>query len=1273
MKPTSHTASQADGKTSLKVCGEVHIKLCRGSIQFQLQALVVEDLGCDLLVGMPFMKDNAIVLDIPGDYIVIAGKHKIPYSPITGNHHSKVHVYRSESYLLRAQHKQVLLPGDYIELPTPAGMFSDSVIAIEPRCDNPHLDWPLPSITSSVDGKIRLVNASDEPVSLLKHQHIAQVRYTCDPVDIAGSELIHQSKPTSTPSPKEQIAKISIDPDKQLRCSEINEFEALHERYANVFDSKIGKYNDSLGKVRAYINIGSVEPPPQKARIPTYNRENLEMLQDKMDELEENGVLVKPEDIDVKVEHVSPSFLVKKPSGGHRLVTAFNNIGNYAKPTPSKITTPDEILQFLAQWTYVIKSDMTSQFFQLPMSFESIKYLGTATPFKGIRVYTRAAMGMPGSTEHLDQLMYRILGDLIREGVVMKIADDLYVGGDDIQSLLYNWERILQQFELTNLRLSPTKTVICPITTTVLGWIWSAGTISVSPHKLNPLTTCHPPTTVKALRGWCGAAKHIKACLPQYSTLLADLDNATAGKQSRDKIVWTDKLKSAFENAQKALCDPKTITIPRRDDLLIITNDGAVRNGGMGSVLFIMRRGRMLLGGYFSAKLKHFQSNWLPCEQEALAIGSAINHWGHVILQSKHQTQILTDSRPCVQAYEKLSRGEFSVSARVSTFMSTLSRYNIKLQHISGSANMPADYLSRSPMECDERNCQVCKFVEENQNAAVYSVAISDVINGQQAMPFTNSTSWKATQQDCTSLRRAYAHLSQGTRPGKKATNIKDVKRYLRFATLNRDGLLVKKQTHPFMQTRELIIVPRHMLHGLLTALHLRFQHPSSTQLLKVFQRHFYALDVEKDVKTVTSHCAQCESLRQLPHEIMEFSSSMSPTSPGKSLACDVLCRTKQKVLVIRDTFSSFTTAKLIANEKADTLRDGILECTAEIKSSEGASIRVDGATSMQSLKDDKVLAKHGLHIDIGRLKNKNKNPVAEKAILELENELKKAYPDGRQLSTSSLAVVVATLNTRIRNRGLSAKEIITQRDNITGEQLNLNDIDLSTQQQHLRSLNHNASAHSKVPTGRLAVKLHVAPGDLVYIKGDGSKHIARDRYIVTAVGDEYVTVKKLVGSQFRAREYHLKTCEIYPVPCSFTPGRSCITNNANLSSDSEDSNEASASLMEQSSTDSEDSVHSMPPPVIDRAQLPAGNVHEPLPLPGEDSVSDDDASGIDDAAGNVMHRRPPREHIVELEHEDLDIPPQVPPAGAIPRRPLRRRHRPAWMLSGEWDTDDTS
>ena len=101
---------------------------------------------------------------------------------------------------------------------------------------------------------------------------------------------------------------------------------------------------------------------------------------------------------------------------------------------------------------------MTNKFFQMPMLKSSMKYLGVLTPYKGLRVYTRAAMGMPGSTEHLDKLMTRVLGDLMEDGIVVKLADNFYTGACSISDLIHIWERILQCFATNNLHLSAGKT-----------------------------------------------------------------------------------------------------------------------------------------------------------------------------------------------------------------------------------------------------------------------------------------------------------------------------------------------------------------------------------------------------------------------------------------------------------------------------------------------------------------------------------------------------------------------------------------------------------------------------------------------------------------------------------------------------------------------------------------------------------------------------------------------------------------------------------------------
>ena len=95
----------------------------------------------------------------------------------------------------------------------------------------------------------------------------------------------------------------------------------------------------------------------------------------------------------------------------------------------------NDTLLDIGRWKFIIKTDLKKAYFQIPLSKSSMRYCGTATPFKGVRVYTRCAMGLPGSETALEELMNRVLGQLIQDGNVAKIADDLYVGGDTIDEV----------------------------------------------------------------------------------------------------------------------------------------------------------------------------------------------------------------------------------------------------------------------------------------------------------------------------------------------------------------------------------------------------------------------------------------------------------------------------------------------------------------------------------------------------------------------------------------------------------------------------------------------------------------------------------------------------------------------------------------------------------------------------------------------------------------------------------------------------------------------
>ena len=232
--------------------------------------------------------------------------------------------------------------------------------------------------------------------------------------------------------------------------------------------------------------------------------------------------------------------------------------------------------------------------------------------------------------------------------------------------------------------------------------------------------------------------------------------------------MWNDDLQKAFKDAQQHLKSRKILTIPVPNYQLVIASDGLKSPTAVGATVYVKRGGKLLVGGFYGAKLSKSQLLWFPCETEALGIKLTLNYFASYIKESRHTTKFLTDSQPCVQAFQKLGRGEFNLSSRLSSFLACLSSLNISLHHISGAENILPDYVCRNPSHCPEKNCQVCKFIEENVDYAINSLSVEDIQNGKMQMPFANLPAWKIAQKTGQELKRVYSQLAAGSRPGRK-------------------------------------------------------------------------------------------------------------------------------------------------------------------------------------------------------------------------------------------------------------------------------------------------------------------------------------------------------------------------------------------------------------------------------------------------------------------------------------------------------------------------
>ena len=306
--------------------------------------------------------------------------------------------------------------------------------------------------------------------------------------------------------------------------------------------------------------------------------------------------------------------------------------------------------------------------------------------------------------------------------------------------------------------------------------------------------------------------------------------------------------------------------------------------------------------------------------------------------------------------------------------------------------------------------------------------------------------------------------------------------------------------------------------------------------------------------------------------------------------------RYRQYIFVLRETVSSYTIASIIESESQDHLRDAILILCSELKSlrTSGVTIRVDPAPGLSSLVNDKTLTSYGIHLEVGRSKNPNKNPVAERAIAVLGVELLKLHPEGCPVTPVLLAHAVANMNSRIRRDRLSAREIWTQRDQMTGEPLPIVDRDIILRQNAARKKNHLPSAKSKASGKPFPSTSPITTGDLVFLKGDKDKTKVREKYLVIAMDNgKMCHLRKFTSSQFRSKVYVVPITDCYPIQSTtsaplYPPQRPTHGHREVIDSDSDESFAVDAPPDQSDSTISPDISLSpvpstqLPPPVPD-------------------------------------------------------------------------------------------
>ena len=235
--------------------------------------------------------------------------------------------------------------------------------------------------------------------------------------------------------------------------------------------------------------------------------------------------------------------------------------------------------------------------------------------------------------------------------------------------------------------------------------------------------------------------------------------------------------------------------------------------------------------------------------------------------------------------------------------------------------------------------------------------------------------------------------------------------------------------------------------------------------------------------------------------------------------------RAKQKIVVIRDQFSSYTSAQFTQSESHNDLKEAIIALVTPIRHPGHIVIRTDQASGLKKIAEMKLLESANITIELGHDFNKNSNAVVDKAIQELQREITVIHPGENPIDSIILSKAVLNLNDRLRRTGnLSARNIMFSRDDKLNTNLNIQDHKLAETQ-----LQDRQSANDRKNATNIDIE-NVEMGDTVMLRQNPKKHNIRDTFVVTNNAENNLTLRKISHAQNQYKR-SLITNKSYRVP----------------------------------------------------------------------------------------------------------------------------------------------
>ncbi|KAF1313538.1 reverse transcriptase, partial [Globisporangium splendens] len=413
-----------------------------------------------------------------------------------------------------------------------------------------------------------------------------------------------------------------------------------------------------------------------------------------------------------KSPHCSPTFCVKKATGGWRIVHAFNKLNDATIPAQTPVPRKDMILDGMVGSTVFSAIDLKDGFYQIRMRESDVPFTAVSTPSGMLWEWMVMPQGLKNAPATFNRMVTNVLRPL-RE-FAPSYFDDIFVhskaseGKKDVDVHLEHLRQVFQVMRENKLYANLKKCIFFAPEIPVLGCFVGKNGVRVDPEKVKSIDDWPIPQNVKQLRQWLGLANYLHKYTRNYAALVQPL---TSLLKKDNEWEWSEEHQAAFAKVKKSLREAPVLALADHEKPFHVVCDAS--DYAIGCALMQHDdEGKERVVSYQSRQLRPAERNYPVHDKELLAMKYALAKF-RVYLLGEKQFAIYTDHASLRTAVKTPH-----LSQRMARWFSFFAEYNFVVHYKPGKSNILADALSRRPdydpkNKSDDTNgaCRLCEDV----------------------------------------------------------------------------------------------------------------------------------------------------------------------------------------------------------------------------------------------------------------------------------------------------------------------------------------------------------------------------------------------------------------------------------------------------------------------------------------------------------------------------------------------------------------------------------